>query len=105
MPANYCENDWNRNYLFRWRRNMSKHVTEWLSAYADGELRGSQLQQVKAHLAECEACQVELESLDRLSSLLREVPAPKFIPPERFAAQVNLRLPHPKQIASGKKVL
>jgi RNA polymerase sigma-70 factor (ECF subfamily) len=27
------------------RLNMSKHITEWLNAYLDGELHGSQLQQ------------------------------------------------------------
>lgn len=73
---------------------MSKHVTEWLNAYLDGELKSSQLQQVEAHLVECQVCRAELESLARLSSLLREVPAPAFTLPERFAAQVNLRLPH-----------
>lgn len=73
---------------------MSKHVTEWLNAYLDGELRSSQLQQVEAHLVECQACRDELESLARLSSLLHEVPAPEFTPAERFAAQVSLRLPH-----------
>jgi predicted anti-sigma-YlaC factor YlaD len=72
---------------------MSKHITEWLNAYLDGELTGSQLQHVEAHLVECQACREELESLARLSSLLHEVPAPEFTPPERFAAQVNLRLP------------
>ena len=84
---------------------MSKHVTEWLSAYVDGELHGSRLQHVKAHLVECEACQLELDSLDRLAGLLQEVPAPAFIPAERLAAQVSLRLPHPKLAAPGKQVL
>jgi anti-sigma factor RsiW len=73
---------------------MSKHVTEWLNAYLDGELKSSQLQQVEAHLVECQACRDELESLARLSSLLHEVPTPEFTSPERFAAQVSLRLPH-----------
>jgi hypothetical protein len=84
---------------------MPEHVIQWLGAYADGELRGSRLQQVKEHLAECEACQLELESLDRLSSLLQEATLPEFIPPERFAAQVGLRLPHAKPTSSGKRVL
>lgn len=72
---------------------MSKHMIEWLSAYLDGELRDSQVQQVESHLVECESCREELESLARLSSLLHEVPVPDFTPPERFAARVNLRLP------------
>ena len=54
---------------------MSNHVTEWLNAYLDAELHGSQLQHVEAHLAECQACQSELESLERLSGLLQESPA------------------------------
>jgi anti-sigma factor RsiW len=73
---------------------MSKHITEWLNAYLDGELHGSRLHQVEIHLTECQVCQTELESLERLSSLLQEVPAPEFTSPERFAAQVNLLLPH-----------
>ncbi|PWB69736.1 MAG: hypothetical protein C3F07_18670 [Anaerolineales bacterium] len=73
---------------------MSDHVTEWLNAYLDGELSGRRLHQVEEHLAECETCQSELESLQGLSALLQEVPAAESISPERFAAQVNLRLPH-----------
>jgi hypothetical protein len=83
---------------------MSKHVSEWLSAYHDGELRGSQLHQVEMHVAECELCQAELESLDTLSSLLHEVPTPEFTSPERFAAQVNLRLPHKQAVAPQKRL-
>ena len=72
---------------------MSNHVTEWLNAYHDGELKGKRLQQVEEHLIECEACQAELESLQGLSALLQDVPAPEFPSPERFATQVNLLLP------------
>jgi anti-sigma factor RsiW len=72
---------------------MSEHMTNWLGAYRDGELKGRQLHQVEEHLAECEACQSELDSLQGLSSLLQEVPAPQFIANERFVAQVNLQLP------------
>jgi len=73
---------------------MSDHVTEWLNAYYDGELTGRRLHQVEEHLAECEVCQTELESLQSLSGLLHEVPVPEFTSPERFATQVNLLLPH-----------
>lgn len=72
---------------------MSEHVTQWLSAYLDGELRGSKLHQVETHLAECEICQVALDDLQGLSALLHEIPAPEFTSPERLSAQVNLRLP------------
>jgi len=72
---------------------MSNHVKEWLNAYLDGELKGRQLHQVEEHLAECEECQAEFESLQGLSSLLQEVHAPTLVSHERFVSQVNLRLP------------
>ncbi|MFT3890862.1 MAG: zf-HC2 domain-containing protein [Anaerolineales bacterium] len=64
---------------------MSNHVTEWLNAYFDGELKNGKLRQVEEHLAECESCQKELEALSDLSGLLQEVPLPDFPSPERFA--------------------
>ena len=82
---------------------MSNHVTEWLNAYLDDELRNGKLHQVEKHLAECEECQAELESLQNVSSLLHEVPAPEFISSERFASQVNLRLPHEQPRATKRK--
>jgi len=84
---------------------MSKHMTEWLNAYLDGELKGSQLHRVETHLAECQDCRAELGSLQRVSGLLREMPAPEFTSSERFAAQVNLRLPQRRLASSGKKIL
>jgi predicted anti-sigma-YlaC factor YlaD len=84
---------------------MSQHVSEWLNAYYDGELRGSRLHHVEAHLAECELCQAELGSLESLSSLLHEVSAPEFTLPERLAAQVNLRLPHKRAAVSRKQII
>jgi predicted anti-sigma-YlaC factor YlaD len=84
---------------------MSDHVTHWLNAYLDGELSGTQLQGVSRHLAECEFCQEELEALERLSDLLQEAPAPEFTPPERFASQVSLRLPHQQARHAKRRVL
>jgi predicted anti-sigma-YlaC factor YlaD len=84
---------------------MSKHVTEWLNAYLDSELHGSRLHQVEAHLAECQTCQAELESLEKLSGLLQEVPVPEFTSPEKLATQVNLRLAHQRRTTSEKKFL
>jgi hypothetical protein len=83
---------------------MSDHVSEWLNAYLDGELTGGRLQQVEAHLAGCEACQTELESLQGLSALLHEVPAAEFTSNERFVSQVNLLLPQ-KQTATPRRQL
>jgi predicted anti-sigma-YlaC factor YlaD len=82
---------------------MSNHVTEWLNAYLDDELKNGRLDQVEKHLAECEECQAELESLQNVSSLLHEVPAPEFISSERFASQVSLRLPHEQPRATKRK--
>jgi hypothetical protein len=59
---------------------------------------------VEAHLAECRECQAELQSLQSLSSLLHEAPAPEFTSSERFAAQVSLRLPHEKPKATERKM-
>lgn len=83
---------------------MSNHITEWLNAYLDGELKNGRLHQVEAHLAECPECQAELLSLQNLSSLLHEAPAPEFISSERFASQVSLRLPHELPRVSKYKV-
>ena len=83
---------------------MNNHVTDWLGAYHDGELSGLRLRQVGAHLADCETCQAELKRLRALTMLLQESPAAEAItPPERFVAQVGLRLPRrPEQPASRR---
>lgn len=84
---------------------MSNHVTEQLNAYMDGELKGKQLHQVEEHLAECEACQAELESLQGLSALLQEIPVPDFTSNERFVTQVNLLLPERRSAAARNRIL
>ncbi len=71
---------------------MADHVPELLGAYLDGELHGRQLQDVKAHLAECESCAMELTSLKALSGILQDAPAVDFHSLERFTSNVNLRL-------------
>jgi len=83
---------------------MSNHVTEWLNAYLDGELKGNRLQHVQEHLAECTTCQDELDSLQSLSGLLQAVPAPEFPSPERFATQVNLLLPQKRTSTPGTQL-
>jgi len=73
---------------------MNEHVTAWLDAYQDGELRPSQRRKVEAHLAECSACREELATRQALSAWLRDLPADlPLTPSERFTAQVMLRLP------------
>ena len=82
---------------------MSNHVTEWLNAYHDGELNSNRLHHVEAHLAECETCRKELESLEGLSSLLHEVETPQLVSADKFASQVNLRLPHERAVVTTEK--
>lgn len=73
---------------------MNGHISVWLEAYHDGELDGRRLHQVESHLAQCAACRAELERLRALSTLLQTSPAvSRLTPPERFVAQVGLRLP------------
>ncbi len=84
---------------------MSDHMAEWLSAYLDGELNGVRLHRVEAHLAGCPGCRSELQSLKDLSAVLHEGRTPKFNSPDRFVAQVNLRLPHTQAKASKSKAL
>ena len=83
---------------------MSNHITEWLNAYFDGELTGRLLEQVEEHLAECEACQAELDSLQDVSKLLREAPAPALVSLERFVSEVNLRLPRRQVVVSTSRI-
>jgi hypothetical protein len=82
------------------------HVTKWLQAYHDGELQGFRLRQVEAHLAQCETCRAELEGFRALTALLQESPAPQgLLRPDRFVAQVGLRLPRRPTQSTWHRVL
>ena len=72
---------------------MSDHILELLGAYIDGELHSGQLRKVEAHLDECQSCLEEYYTLQALSATLQTAPAPVFPSPERFAADLVLRLP------------
>ncbi len=72
---------------------MNPHVSELLAAYHDGELSSNRRHLVDKHLQGCLTCRAELEAYGELSSLLKADPVPAQTPPERFAAQVQLRLP------------
>ena len=73
---------------------MMEHVSAWLEAYHDGELSKRRSRQVEAYVADCASCRAELEALRALTGLLQESPAPLgLMSPERFVAQVGLRLP------------
>ncbi len=73
---------------------MNGHVTQWISAYHDGELRAARLAQVKEHLSRCVACRAEWEQLRLLSALLQQDSAPALqSSPDRFVSGVLLHLP------------
>lgn len=84
---------------------MSDHILESLGAYLDGELQGSQLQKVESHLDECQVCMEEYRALIALSRTLREAPLPEFHSPERFSAEVALRLSRKPVIPMSRKAL
>ena len=85
---------------------MNEHVTVWLGAYHDGELQGRRLRQTETHLAHCEMCRAELEGLRALTALLQESPAPeRLTQPDRFVAQVGLRLPRRPTQPTWKRAL
>ncbi len=85
---------------------MNQHVTAWLEAYHDGELRGLRLRQMETHLAQCAACRAELEQLQALSTLLQEGPAAeRLTSPDRFVAQVGLRLARRPEQPTSRRVL
>src|SRR5688572_19400465 len=84
---------------------MSEHMTDWLGAYLDGELKGTRLHQMQSHVNECSQCRAELDSLKGLSAPLHAAPSPEFTSPERFASQVGLHLPRELPKASKRSVL
>jgi hypothetical protein len=84
----------------------NEHVTIWLGAYHDGELQGRRLRQIETHLAHCETCRAELNELRALSVLLQASPAPESLTrPDRFVAQVGLRLPRRPVQPTWKRAL
>ena len=81
---------------------MNTHITEWLAAYHDGELRGRRLAQVEAHLEECSVCQSELDEIGALSAMLGEMPEVEPVTSsDQFAAQVGLQLKRRPQQAAA----
>jgi predicted anti-sigma-YlaC factor YlaD len=85
---------------------MKEHATQWLGAYLDGELRGLHLRSVEGHLQECGLCRSELEALTQVRTLLQESPAMEAsTPPERFVAQVALRLRRRQEQPPARRAL
>ena len=72
---------------------MHEDIRALLSAYLDGELRGTRLMEMKLHLSACEACRNELKELRLVSDLLQAAPDPAFMPAGRFTSNLLLSLP------------
>ncbi|NLE46074.1 MAG: hypothetical protein GX620_15250 [Chloroflexi bacterium] len=72
---------------------MSDHISYWLDAYRDGELSGTLLETVEAHLAECAECRRELDLLDALYSVLQDARPPvPVVSEDDFVLRVRARL-------------
>lgn len=85
---------------------MTKHVTEWLGPYHDGELHGVHLSLIEQHLSECVECRTELEGIRELSAFLHKTPPiADFIPTERFVANINLSLPRQPEPPQTHRIL
>jgi mycothiol system anti-sigma-R factor len=58
-----------------------------IQLYLDNELNGQHLEDFRAHLEECESCQMELEAEERLSALLHRS-RPLYSAPDALRARV-----------------
>lgn len=73
---------------------MSTHrIERQLSAYLDGELAAEDAAEVRAHLAGCESCRAEVESLRATKTLVGRLAQPSL--PADFAAGVWSRIERP----------
>jgi anti-sigma factor RsiW len=61
-----------------------------LSAYKDGELDGDLSEQISLHLGNCAACRKELAQLERVDSLVADMP--KLEVQESFSLQVIAKI-------------
>src|SRR3990172_7230312 len=85
---------------------MANHVTEWLGAYHDGELRNARLRQIEGHLAQCPTCQAELDEIRNLSALLLNTATNgDFLLTERFVANLALNMPRRSELPQPRNAL
>ncbi|HEX6220188.1 MAG TPA: zf-HC2 domain-containing protein [Acidimicrobiia bacterium] len=69
------------------------HPSELISAYLDGELHGTELKSLLAHLAGCGKCSAEIEDMQRVRTAVRSLPVlelPDGLVPEADAEVVPL---------------
>ena len=91
-------------------RRSNQHIkTETLSEYLDDRLRGGSLARVDEHLALCEICQAELESVRGIVTMLQnipmEAPSRSFVmaarPPESVPVRPSILLGIPQWVYAG----
>jgi len=68
-----------------------------LAAYADGELKGSEVQELERHLHRCPQCQAELAELRALSARLQSFALPEGLGQDLWE-QVERRLPERRAV-------
>ena len=85
---------------------MPDHVTEWLGAFHDGELRGARLRQTEQHLAGCATCQAELDEIRDLSTMLQDTASKgDFLTTEQFVANLALSMPRQSELSQSRNAL
>ncbi len=82
------------------------HVTDFLGAYLDGELRVSQAERIEKHLEMCALCRLELTELTKLNNLLQDtVSTPTMKSEDQFVADVGLLLRRQPESSTWERVL
>lgn len=82
--------------LLRWRRPTCHRVMQVLQQFLDGELGSEDAEFVRAHLAECDRCNVEAEIYDEvMRSLAALRPEPDRAALARLEAEVERLLSDP----------
>jgi anti-sigma factor RsiW len=70
------------------------HPGDMISAYLDGELTRSEIEQLKTHLASCGKCSAEMQEMQQVRSAVRSLPMlelPAGLVPEADAEVIPLR--------------
>ena len=78
--------------MWTMRRSHQHISTETLSEYIDGRLRSGALARIEGHVASCELCRYELESLRDLVTMLQDLPA------EEPSRSFTMHAPPPRPI-------
>ena len=67
-----------------------QHLLADLSSYLDGEASAEVCAEIERHLADCDNCQVVVDTLEKTITLYRELPQPEM--PDSVRQRLYLRL-------------